>query len=123
LAGSAGLHELAHYWLGREQPYDPANLNTLMFDNLPPDIQTAALLNPNSNVWKLTPNQIGSLFQRCERLHPHPQQSGGSGTFGGGGGYAALWWEQWWWLNGGGKQQGQQQPPGEIGYGPSPPSH
>jgi RHS repeat-associated protein len=79
LVGSVGLHELAHYWLGREQPYNAANLNTLMFDNMTPDTQTAALLNPNSNVWKLTPSQIGSLFQKC----PHKQTPGPAGGGGG----------------------------------------
>jgi RHS repeat-associated protein len=118
--GQVARHEFLHYAFQMQDVYNnpaatPESAGIMWFFD-PACIAAGDLSN-------FTRYQAPALQGFCSRLHPHPQQSADGGGAGGGGGYAAPWWEQWWWLNGGGKQEGQQQPPGEIGYGPSPPSH
>jgi RHS repeat-associated protein len=94
-AGGVGAHELAHLLLGSpDLPYDASNPNLLMFYTAPEEAQFGALVHPESALWKLTSDQVSTLFRKCSKAHPtnNPASSGGHG---GGGGGNEFWFEDW----------------------------
>jgi hypothetical protein len=89
----------------------------MMFDSAPDMAQLGALINPNSALWKLTPNQVGTLFLKCKNAHGGGGGGGGGGGAGGTGGGQWVFWQpvlygpegnaffgagQWIWWPGGG---------------------
>ena len=89
--GGVGAHELGHEFTGiGDLPYSAQGANIFMFDTAPPfnpqgPSQTGALLNPNSPLWRFTPQQVSSLYKKCTTLHGGGGGGGGGGFISGGG--------------------------------------
>jgi RHS repeat-associated protein len=83
-AGSYGAHELGHKLGGfGDIAYAGGTAtNIMMFDNAPDAQEFFAMNSPEqSNLWRFTPQQVGTLFHNCKRHRP----SGREGDTGGGG--------------------------------------
>ena len=85
--GSVGLHELLHRPGSlTDVSFDPQNQDIMMYDDAPGDVQNGGMNNPDAALWKVTPQQVGSLWDKCRKLHSAEACSSGGPCGGSGSG-------------------------------------
>lgn len=86
LEGGVATHELIHMSASvPDQNFDINNLNIMMMDTAPKDIQGAALGSTASGLWSVTQDELKQLYADCIAKHP-PKSSKTSRRGGGGAG-------------------------------------